>query len=316
MKIVARVHLYPPAHYAGAEMMLHELLKALVENGHDAEVHLSRHCTSMTPYTRDGVQVFPRDTSDWQEAARAADVLVTHLDNTSTVISASIAYGKPLVQVLHNTHPPSRMWATCRNDLLVYNSDWMAREMGNHPNGIVVRPPVRVADYKVEPSMDETVTLINLSPAKGGVMLAQLAAIMPDVNFLGVTGAYGEQINPKLDNVEIRPHGCDMLNVYRDTAILIMPSAYESWGRTGVEAMCSGIPVIAADTPGLRESLGPAGVFMHQNDDCDAWAGAIRRLLNEPLLYNEVAARCRWRAMELDPTDELKNFVERVEALT
>lgn len=315
MNIVARVHLYPPAHYAGAEMMLHELLKALVERGHHVEVHLSRHCTSYEPYERDGVKIFPRGTADWQGAAQGADVLLTHLDNTSTVISASIAYRKPLVQVLHNTHPPTRMWASCRNDLLVYNSDWMARELGNDPHGIVVRPPVRVADYKVDNSDAECVTLINTWPAKGGVIFAQLAAMMPEVEFLGVKGAYGEQIDPRLDNAEMREHGTDMLDVYRDTKVLIMPSRYESWGRTAVEAMCSGIPVIAADTPGLRESLARAGVFLPQTADCDDWADAIRRLLTEPLLYNEVSAACRARAMDLDPTDELAAFVDRVEAL-
>lgn len=315
MKILARVHLYPPAHYAGAEMMLHELLKALVARGHGVEVHLSRFSTVYEPYARDGVEVFPRGTADWQERAQKADVLITHLDNTSTVISAAIAYDKPLIQVLHNTHPPTRMWANCKNDLLVYNSDWMQRELGRDPHGIVVRPPVRVADYKVDNSEAACVTLINTSPQKGGVLFAQLAAVLPRVEFLGVRGAYGEQLDPNVPNCEMREHGTDILDVYRDTRVLLMPSNYESWGRTAVEAMCSGIPVLAAETPGLREALGPAGIFLRQDADVDQWADALQKLLGNELLYDEVAAACRWRASELDPEEELAAFVARVEAL-
>lgn len=319
MNVVARVHLYPPHHNAGAEMMLHELLKALVARGHRVQVHLSRHKHARAPYTLDGVEVFPRDSADWQAEAQKADVLVTHLDNTSTMISASIAYDKPLVQVLHNTHAPTRMWASCRNDLLVYNSDWMATELGDHPNGIVVRPPVYVRDYEVDNDFATAVTLINLTQIKGGLVFAMLAAMMPGVTFLGVEGAYGEQlIPPYMGNTEIRSHGTNMLNVYRDTRLLIMPSHYESWGRTGVEAMCSGIPVVATDTPGLRESLGDAGTFLHRDASIYEWCDTIWRLLEDETAYGELSAKARSRALahDLMATAEVNTFVHRVEALT
>lgn len=316
MRILARVHLLPPEHCAGAERMLVELLKALVARGHDVEVHLSRFCAARAPYVLDGIEVFPRETADWQDRARKADVLVTHLDNTSTVISAAIAYGKPLVQVLHNTHAPTRMWATCRNDLLVYNSEWMADEFGRHPNGIVVRPPVRVADYDTGASPGKHITLINFNQAKGGVILAQLAALMPDRKFLAVRGAYGEQIEPRMPNVSVFDHAKhSMRTIYLNTRVLIMPSTYESWGRVGVEAMCSGIPVVATSTPGLREALGRAGVFMRPDASAHAWRAVLELLLDDPAVYTERSTAARARAAELDPAAELATFCDRVEAL-
>jgi len=316
VNILARIHLYPPHHCAGAEMMLHELLKALVRRGHRVQVHLSRFSRTTTPYILDGVEVYPRDSRDWQDAAYKADVLITHLDNTSTVISAALAFKKPLVQVLHNTHPPTRMWASCKNDLIVYNSDWMRRELGNHPNGVVCRPPVRVVDYDVgEPGGMST--LVNLQQAKGGVIFAQLAALHPNVGFLGVLGAYGEQLDPRLPNALIRQHGLDMKWAYARTKVLLMPSSYESYGRVGVEAMCSGIPVIASDTPGIREALGDAGAYLPLDADVHAWSDELYHHLHDPRFYARQSTKARSRATAVDllAAAEVETFCTRVESL-
>jgi hypothetical protein len=318
VNIVARVHLYRPDHCAGAEMMLHELLKALVQRGHHCEVHLSRFSETCSPYVLDGVAVFPKGTADWQDAADKADVLFTHLDNTSTVISAALFYGKPLVQVLHNTHPATRMWASCRNDLLVYNSDWMRVDLGCDPNGVVVRPPVFVDDYEVDAlERGRYITLINTCQAKGGVRFSQLAATMPDRRFLGVLGAYNEQLDPQMPNVEIRAHGQPMRQVYADTKLLLMPSTYESYGRVGVEAACAGIPVIATGTPGIREALGPAGTYLPANAGLGLWQRAIKDILGSPDYYETLSSLARAQAERLQEKtcNELNAFCKRVEAL-
>lgn len=318
MKILARVHLYPPEHCAGAERMLQAMLESLVERGHEVEVHLAKSKGRLQPYVLNGVVVYPAGTTDWATFAAASDVLITHLDQTSETISASIMLRKPLVQILHNTHAPTRMWASCKNDLLVYNSEWMAAKLGPAANSIIVRPPVSFDDYaniRVASPVGGKVTLINLNQAKGGVLFAQLAALMPEVEFLGIEGAYGEQLYPNLPNVEIRPHGQDMREVYRQTSILLIPSSYESWGRVGVEAMCSGIPVIAHPTPGLVESLAGAGLFCDR-EHVDQWRDAIDYLRTVPGVYAKTAQVALERARELDPTDDLDSFCRAVEALS
>src|SRR5678815_5651953 len=101
--------------------------------------------------------------------------------------------------------------------------------------------------------------------------------------------------------------------VYARTRILLMPSAYETWGRVGVEAMCSGIPVIAHPTPGLTEALGDAG-FFDDRDDVDAWAKTVRRL-DDPAEYRKASRAAFKRAAELDPTSDLARFADVVEAV-
>lgn len=210
-------------------------------------------------------------------------------------------------------------------ELAVYNSQWMKREaelfFAEYPKGIrpqrdvIVRPPVFADEYRTKPG--KKVTLVNLNLEKGGALFEKLARRMPDVEFLAVVGAYGEQIVPDLPNVEVIDHMCghEMRDaVYGRTKILLMPSSYESWGRAGVEAMASGLPVIAHPTPGLCESLGEAGVFIDLRD-VDGYEMAIRKLLTNKIEYGLVSKRAKARSAELDPAPDLAAWCTAVEAL-
>jgi glycosyltransferase involved in cell wall biosynthesis len=181
---------------------------------------------------------------------------------------------------------------------------------------IVVRPPVFATDYATMPG--DRVTLVNLNEAKGGEVFWRLAERMPHVEFLGVRGAYGQQIERPggLPNVEVVDHmpGDRMRDeVYARTKVLLVPSATESWGRVAAEAMASGIPVVAAPTPGLSECLAEAGIFAERTD-VDAWRSAVERLL-EPAAWAEASERALARSKALDPAADLAAWCEAVEAL-
>ncbi|WP_109000771.1 glycosyltransferase family 4 protein [Streptomyces rishiriensis] len=327
MRVVARLHGYPPRHNAGAEWMVHSMLRALVERGHDVSVWLSRYTDDRAEYDLDGVQVVPLQTRlDAATAIRKADVVVSHLENVPSAGALARGYGKPLAVVCHNTHLPSfRQMAAGDTALAVYNSQWMAREaelfFAEYPRGVrpgrevIVRPPVFADEYRTKPG--NKVTLINLNAEKGGELFGKLARRMPDVEFLAVVGAYGEQIVPDLPNVEVIDHMCghEMRDaVYSRTKVLLMPSSYESWGRAGVEALASGIPVIAHPTPGLCEALSEAGVFVDLHD-VDGYETVIRRLLTDRAEYRLAAKRARSRSAELDPAPDLAAWCDAVESL-
>jgi len=67
---------------------------------------------------------------------------------------------------------------------------------------ILVYPPVDAEAYATVSSR-EYVTLVNLSRDKGGAVLDRIAALMPDVKFLGVRGAYEQQIESRSENVTV-----------------------------------------------------------------------------------------------------------------
>lgn len=311
------VHLAPPRHCAGAEMMLCALLAPLADRGHAVDVILSRPTPETEPYELEGtaITVHPwRSQWDPQEWVPKADVVVTHLENVPRAVVLSRMHAKPVVILCHNTHPATRVWHVEDAALMVYNSEWMAAELGPHDNALVVRPPVVASQYRT-PGKGSKVTLVNLYEPKGGDVFWELARRMPDVEFLGVKGAYGEQVDEgPLPNVTIVEHTPDMRAVYAQTRVLIMPSRYESWGRVGVEAMCSGIPVVANPTPGLLESLGDAGIFVDV-EDLEGWERAVGNLLHSTPAHRAASAAAKARAAELEPTPDLGRWVDAIEAL-
>lgn len=148
-----------------------------------------------------------------------------------------------------------------------------------------------------------------------------IARRLPDVPFLAVRGGYGRQVIPRRipRNVEVIDHvpGDRMDDlVWARTRVLLAPSLRESWGMTATEALQRGIPVIAHPTPGLVESLGPAGIFLDRRDVAE-WVRVIGHLDRDSGAYarRAIAAAARGRALLEQSGDQLAAFVRTIEGL-
>jgi glycosyltransferase involved in cell wall biosynthesis len=325
-------HAYPPHHNAGAEMTMHSMLRHLVTRGHDVHVQLSRdQLGTFADYDLDGVHVHRYvgvgDPMRYFTTDRV-DVVIAHLENTLRAAALCEIHRVPLAHLLHNTHDFTK-GALRRGptQLAVFNSRWMYEDFEgywHHANGrtpmppsVVVHPPVTPEDYRT--AHGKKITLINLNEDKGGELFWRLAEAMPDKDFFGVIGAYGEQIIPdEADaplNAEVVKHVAPehMSHVYSQTKILLMPSIYESYGRTAIEAAYCGIPTIAHPTPGLREALGSAGTFVDR-DDLDGWVAAIR-YLSSPRGFSAASKRAKAHAEALNPTADLDRFADAMEGV-
>jgi glycosyltransferase involved in cell wall biosynthesis len=75
---------------------------------------------------------------------------------------------------------------------------------------------------------------------------------------------------------------------------LAFASPKEGWGITNLEAAASGTPVIASDSPGIRESVRDSVTgFLVPHGDVAAMAQAMRRLAADPALVERLGAAGR-----------------------
>jgi glycosyltransferase involved in cell wall biosynthesis len=300
------IHMYPPIHNAGAEWMAHAMNQSLLQDGKRVNVCYPK--PKMHEFER--VRILDLyDSKTVNFAVTHSSVLVTHLDFTARAVRTAVAAQRPLVIVVHNHHSFYNLSEAARalpkNCYLIHNSYWIKDfyKRLDLPS-IVVYPPVTWREYETETTRTY-VTLLNVNKNKGGDVFVKIAKAMPEEKFLGVKGGYGNQvIDRKVPNITYKENTPFVKEVYAETGILLVPSEEESWGRVAVEAMSSGIPVIAHPTPGLLESCGKAGIFCDRND-IGAWVKEIRRLRNDKEWYAEKSRACKARAQELEPTPQL-----------
>ena len=79
----------------------------------------------------------------------------------------------------------------------------------------------------------------------------------------------------------------DKLHLLRRSWASLLASPKEGWGISNLEAAACGTPVIAANSPGIRESVidGETGFLVPQNDP-EEMAAAMRGLVQSPDLVN------------------------------
>jgi glycosyltransferase involved in cell wall biosynthesis len=86
----------------------------------------------------------------------------------------------------------------------------------------------------------------------------------------------------------------DKVRLLQQAQVCVQPSEKEGWGLTVIEANACGTPVIAADVPGLRDSVrhGETGLLVSPGD-VSGLATALARVLTDPALHARLCAGAR-----------------------
>jgi glycosyltransferase involved in cell wall biosynthesis len=82
----------------------------------------------------------------------------------------------------------------------------------------------------------------------------------------------------------------DLPAVYQQASVFVYPSEFEGFGIPILEALCSGVPVIAATGSCLEEAGGPNSIYVAPNDD-KALAAAIKRLMQSDDLQAQMISK-------------------------
>ena len=179
----------------------------------------------------------------------------------------------------------------------------------------VIYPPIEIDKLKNKDiSRANFVTLVNPTLLKGGKILIKLALDFPNEKFLAVQGWYDpkhENLNLNgIKNITFWPSQENIGKVFKVTKILLFPSQWpEPFGRTAVEALAAGIPVIASRCGGLTESLDNSVHFVDHYQTYSAWKTKLNYLLNNKDERNKYNKSGKSQAEKFETRKAIKQLI-------
>jgi glycosyltransferase involved in cell wall biosynthesis len=131
-------------------------------------------------------------------------------------------------------------------------------------------------------------------------------------------GPYARRVAARLPFIRLlgflpRQH---LARLYACADMCVFPSRTETCGLVALEAMSSGVPVIAADAGGFRDSVVPGETgLLVSPDDPLGYLEAMIALVRGPARRFALAAAARERALARDVAGEDADLLERYQAL-
>lgn len=178
------------------------------------------------------------------------------------------------------------------------------------PNGIDTdqfqpSPPTRRAEARRQLNLPADAwiagSLGRLAPEKNFAAIARFARHLPDVCFvIGGEGMCLGEIRAEAERMEIsdRIVLCggisDRPGFYAALDAFVIPSLFEGLPMVLLEAMASGLPVVASDLPDMREALSPCGLLVSPGDEA-GFADALGHLRHHRSFASEMGASARER---------------------
>ncbi|HEY8155513.1 MAG TPA: glycosyltransferase [Myxococcota bacterium] len=339
---------YLPSFRGGAECSIDELARALITEGHSCEVVVGvRRGDSRRPHRiwrllSANPGIARRDLRNGYPTHRAApralvealrerlagfrpDLVVAWNRASEELARAAAAVSIPSLVWVHDAE---LAWSHGRlppepTTRLAAVSEFLAQRVGEHLGRrvAVLRPLIRFEDYRCGARRPELVTLVNPRESKGVSIALAIAERLPGRRFLfvGSPGLLARERTAlaarvaRLRNVRVERQVSDMRPVYARTALLLAPSICEDAApRVVLEAHLNGIPVVGSRIGGIPEVSGGAAVLLPASAPPDRWAAEVERLLGDPALLGEIAARSRANAArpELQSAAILESFLQ------
>lgn len=326
MSLVALSHGYPPLWNMGGEVSLHRTM--IAANGDKFVLTATDE-----PYTFEGVEVSQINAKNvldintdpmpivGQLKDLDAKVVIGQNELSLAAVRAAHAMGAASIVNIHTPPKFGRALADAMyyTDYAIYNTRTAAEEWGE-PNGLVVHPPISALPSKTSTGGD-AYTMLSSLVNKGVEVVLALAAMYPDKRFIIVRSpaepTHGlknlEERASKLPNVELHPRVApeDVYKYLKQTRILLVPSRYETYGMSAIEAAGYGIPCVHVDTPHVREGIGDGAVLVPPMN-VEATAAGIDLIENNYDIYS-LNARKRAEWLHVRQEIELNRFADFID---
>ncbi len=210
----------------------------------------------------------------------------------------------------------------------------------------IIKPLVEIENYIIkkanfDPSQNDLIFMFNPLQRKGGLIFKEIAKKLPSEKFGTVLGwsslkdnrssnkfssEYIKRITESesstfdgvlleyvnlddCENIMVFALEDDPRVLYEQIKILLIPSQWEeAFGRVAIEAMVNGIPVIASNVAGLKDSVGNGGILV-EKDKVNEWVKEILKFKNTEY-YKEMSEKAKnWVKKNYSEDDVLKETV-------
>lgn len=157
--------------------------------------------------------------------------------------------------------------------------------------------------------------------ARKNVLLAvkALQTLPADLHLvvLGKHTAYAEKVSQyvRQNDLASRVHflqgvpNTDLPAIYQQAEVFVYPSRYEGFGLPIIEAIQSGLPVVACSGSCLEEAGGPHNRYVHP-DDAKGMASAILSLLKGAEGRDEIIAKSKEYVQRFENKDTAQRMIE------
>lgn len=314
-------------------MTTHWLCRALVEHGHAVAVAALTSAQADVAVRVDQGCGYPVYRS--QEITYSIAAARTHFAADVFVLTTSDAWIAQVLRVIKNTpaivyahdmsHDPRRVPAEL-NTRAVYvaNSPATAEFLSQDCNltSTVIPPLFGIEHYAGIERHGNKVLFVSLQHRKGSDIAIRIARQRPTIPFVFVESwsqdmAHTEilrKVVGRVSNVRHVPNQMGLRHIMPQIKLLLMPSrSQEAWGRTASEAQICGIPVLGSSRGNLSATIGAGGVTLDPDDPFENWLEAFDRIMNDPVIYQDLARKARERGAAL--LDEVKRAYEAFEGV-
>jgi glycosyltransferase involved in cell wall biosynthesis len=289
MTIVALTHGYPPLWNMGGEVALHRSLVPLLGNKFVLTSTDEEYVFEGINVKKIHAQNVLDPNTDYIPIAKQLGKVKARVVIGQNELSLPAVYAAREIGAISivNVHTPPKYGRGIRKamilaDYAIYNTETSAKEWGE-PDALVFHPPINPLPKRKNFNGDAYTVLSSLVN-KGVQVVLELAKRYPDKRFIIVRSpaepTHGfrdlEKIAKKIPNIELHPRVApeEVYKYLEQTRILLVPSRYETYGMSAIEAAGYGIPSVHVDTPHVREGIGDAAILVPPLD-VEATAKAI-----------------------------------------